>query len=257
MRIEPEKRLIKYDKNPDVLNISKAVTIESGNLTLTSGSVAQTSGDLTLTAGDLTLTLGDLNMTAGDFVNTLGDLTITAGNILNTLGNLTLTAGDFVITLGDATLTAGDLLLTLGDFTMTSGNALLTSGTLTLTSGNVIITAGSLVQTVPAELFADPGDAGTVTLTSGAVHNQVNVTTAGASETRVMGVPQFIGQECIIRHAVDGGDFDMTNASGWNGGTTSDDVASFAEAEDVMVLKAGGLDAVDWREIANVGVAIA
>lgn len=39
MRIEPEKRLIKHDKNPDVLKISKGVTIESGGLTLgTSGS---------------------------------------------------------------------------------------------------------------------------------------------------------------------------------------------------------------------------
>jgi adhesin HecA-like repeat protein len=165
MRIEPEKRLIKYDENPDVLKISKATTIESGGLTVTAGG---------------------------------------------------------------ATITAGD----------------------------VTITAGSLVQTVPNAAFTDPGDAGVITLTSGAVHNIVVVTTAG-SETRVMGIPQFIGQECAIHHGTDGGAFTMTNASGWKGGTTSDDVATFTEVEDVMIVKACGLDAVDWRWIADVGVAIA
>lgn len=48
MRIEPEKRLIKHDKDPDVLKISKATTIEAGGLTVSAGGAAIT-GNTTVT----------------------------------------------------------------------------------------------------------------------------------------------------------------------------------------------------------------
>ena len=68
MRIEPEKRVIKYDKEPDVLKISKATTIESGALTLTSGALAMTSGNLTLTSGNAAIT-GSLTVTGDTGIN--------------------------------------------------------------------------------------------------------------------------------------------------------------------------------------------
>lgn len=184
MRIEPEKRLVKMDRNPDVLNISKATTVESGNLTVTSG-------DLVLPAGDLTQT---------------GDQTIT-----------------------------GDLDVT----------------------GDVAITGGPLTQTVQYATVADPGDDGTITPPADTPIFYCAVTTVAADDVRILGAPDHLGQQAIIHHAVDGGAFTMTNASGWKGGTTSDDVATFSEAEDVMICVAAGLDAVDWRWIADVGVVFA
>ena len=135
MRIEPEKRLIKYDIDPDVLKISKAVTVESGNVTLTTGDVVLTAGDITQTGnqaitGNLVVT-GDISGT-GDLTRT-GDSTIT-GDILGT-GALTRT-GDSTITgdilgtgaitrTGDSTIT-GDVLGT-GDITRTGDLTLLGS----------------------------------------------------------------------------------------------------------------------------------
>jgi hypothetical protein len=177
MRIEPEKRHIKYDKDPDVLKISKATTIESGDLTLTTG-------DLVLSAGDITQT---------------GDLAVT---------------------------------------------------------GDIAITGGPLTQTVQYATVADPGDGMTITPPADTPRFYCPITTAG-SETRVLGAPDHLGQVAILRIVSDGGSLAMTNASGWKGGTTSDDVATFAEAEDVMICVAAGLDAVDWRWIADVGVTFA
>lgn len=128
------------------------------------------------------------------------------------------------------------------------------TGDFTVTAGDVVVTAGSVVQTVPNEAHTDPGASGTITLASGAVHNICVIVTA-TGESRTMGVPEFVGQECIIHLGTDGGDLTLTNVSGWKGGGSSDDVATFDTVEDLMVIKACGLDAVDWRWIADVGVA--
>jgi hypothetical protein len=146
MRIEPEKRTIKYDKDPDVLKISKATTIESGALTITSGALAMTSGGLTLTSGNLTLTSGNAAITGditgtGDITRT-GDIALT-GDLTGTgdqtrTGNIALT-GDLTGT-GDLTRT-GNIALT-GDLTGTGD--ITRVGDLTLTgSGGVSIAAAS------------------------------------------------------------------------------------------------------------------
>lgn len=152
MYIVPEKRLIKYDANPDVLNISKAVTVESGNLTLTTG---------------------------------------------------------------------------------------------------------SLVQTVPNAVIADPGNGGTITPASGAVKNICTITTAGA-ETRVLGTPQFIGQELAIEFGTDGGNFTIDNTAGFNDDGTASNLATFDDAGDcLMLIAVDTTDGDDWRLVAKKGVAIA
>lgn len=113
--------------------------------------------------------------------------------------------------------------------------------------------AGQDIATV-----ADPGDGQTITPPTDGSDFMSNITTAGASETRVLGTPSRIGQLAIVRHAVDGGDFAMTNASGWKGGGSSDDVATFAEVEDTLVVIAVGVGAVtDWRWIADKAVVFA
>ena len=118
MRIEPEKNgLITNLKDPNVLKISRATTVESGDLTLDTGNIVLTAGNITQTGdqavtGDLTLT-GDLLGTGA--ITRTGDSTIT-GDILGT-GALTRT--------GDSTIT-GDVLGT-GDITRTGDVTLLGS----------------------------------------------------------------------------------------------------------------------------------
>ena len=104
---------------------------------------------------------------------------------------------------------------------------------------------------------ADPLTAGTIVPPVGQDF-QCLVTTVGASETRILGTPDHLGQMATIVHSVDGGDFAMTNASGWKGGATSDDVATFSEVEDTMIVIAVGTAAVtDWRFVADKAVVFA
>lgn len=63
MRIDVEKRLIKYDKDPDVLKISKGTTIEAGGLTVT--------GDLAVT-GDAAVTGATVHTGDFDVVGAVG-----------------------------------------------------------------------------------------------------------------------------------------------------------------------------------------
>ena len=122
-------------------------------------------------------------------------------------------------------------------------------------TGNLTVSGsvGAALATV-----ADPGDGLTIVPpTSGADFSSA-ITTGGASETRVLGTPARLGQKAFIVHSVDGGDFSMTNASGWKGGGTSDDVATFSEVEDTLVVIAVGTAAVtDWRFIADKAVVFA
>lgn len=104
---------------------------------------------------------------------------------------------------------------------------------------------------------ADPGTGNTIVPPVGQDF-QCLVTTVGASETRVLGTPDHLGQMATIVHSADGGDFAMTNASGWKGGGASDDVATFSEVEDTMVVIAVGTAAVtDWRFVADKAVVFA
>jgi len=141
-----------------------------------------------------------------------------------------------------------------GKSDITIDKAVNVTGVTTLT-GDLVVT-GTVTQTVPFTVIADPGD--TNTIAPPATSNfSCAVTTAG-SETRVLGTPAYLGQIGIIDHVVDGGVFTMTNADGWQGGTTSDDVATFTEVEDNMVVIAvGTTDGTDWRHIADKGVVLA
>lgn len=127
-------------------------------------------------------------------------------------------------------------------------------GTYTFEANQDDPTKGYLVLETQYATVADPGDTGTITPPANVPRFICNITTSAADDVITLGAPDHYGQVAIIRHAVDGGAFTMTNVSGWKGGTTSDDVATFSEAEDLMVCIACGLDAVDWRWIADVGV---
>lgn len=103
---------------------------------------------------------------------------------------------------------------------------------------------------------ADPGDAATITPPVGQDFS-CSIVTAGA-ETRVLGTPDHVGQRCYIIFLTDGGDFTMTNASGWKDGATADDVATFDDAGDAMECVALAAGAVtDWRVSNEKGVAFA
>jgi len=114
---------------------------------------------------------------------------------------------------------------------------------------------GEVRLTLPFVTVADPGDTNTI-----AASTQTNficsIVTAGA-ETRVLGAPNFVGQKAIITLGTDGGDLTMTNADGWLDGATSDDVATFADAADSMVVEAHGTAVTDWRVTSEKGVAFA
>jgi hypothetical protein len=171
MRIEPEKRHIKYDRDPDVLKISKAVTVESGDVTLTTGDIVLTAGDITQT-GDQAIT-GNLVVT-GDISGT-GDITRT-GNIALT-GDLTGT-GDQTRT-GNIALT-GDLTGT-GDLTRT-GNIALTgdlTGTGDITRVGDLTLTGSTGVSIAA-VSADTGAEMKI------IHKQVLHTCVGGTITETL-----------------------------------------------------------------------
>jgi len=131
----------------------------------------------------------------------------------------------------------------------------ITAGDLTVTGA--VIASGAIAQGALATV-ADPGDAGTIAPPASGADFRSDITTAGAGETRVLGTPTRYGQLAVIRHAVDGGDFAMTNASGWKGGGATDDVATFSEVEDTLVAVATGVAAAtDWRWIADKAVVFA
>jgi hypothetical protein len=89
------------------------------------------------------------------------------------------------------------------------------------------------------------------------VKNVCTITTA-TGETRVLGVPEFIGQELAIEFGTDGGDFTVANASGFNDDTTASDLATFDDAGDCLVLIATDTAAgTDWRMLAKKGVTLA
>lgn len=103
------------------------------------------------------------------------------------------------------------------------------------------------------DVVADPGDGQTIVAPAWGF--RVNLVSAGA-ETRVMGAPNFIGQVCILFFQTDGGNITMTNSEGWQDGTTGNDVATFTDVGEVMVLIACGTTAGDWRSIAQNGVTL-
>lgn len=103
---------------------------------------------------------------------------------------------------------------------------------------------------------ADPGNGNTIVPPVGQDFQCSIVTVAG--ETRVLGTPDHIGQRAYIIFLTDGGDFTMTNASGWKDGGASDDLATFDDAGDVMECVALATGAVtDWRVSNDKGVAFA
>jgi hypothetical protein len=102
----------------------------------------------------------------------------------------------------------------------------------------------------------DPGDTATITPPADTPVFFCGITTAGA-ETRVLGAPDHIGQRAIIQLSVDGGNLTMTNTAGWLDGGTSDDVVTFGDAGDSMIVEAHGTAATDWRVTSEKGVAFA
>lgn len=131
------------------------------------------------------------------------------------------------------------------------------TGTGAATDWRVVAAKGVELSTAAGQdiaTVADPGNAGTITPPTDGSDFMSDITTAGAGETRVLGTPSRIGQVGIVRHAVDGGDFAMTNADGWKG-AAADDVATFSEVEDTLVVIAVGVGAAtDWRWIADKAV---
>lgn len=140
--------------------------------------------------------------------------------------------------------------------TVEAGGLTITAGGLTVTAGDVTVTAGSIVQTVPQAVIADPGDGVAITAASGAVKNQCSVVTAGA-ETRLLGTPEFVGQELSVIFLTDGGDLTIDNTAGFNDDTTSSNLATFNTAGECLHLIAVGVvDGDDWRHVGKKGVVL-
>jgi hypothetical protein len=117
-------------------------------------------------------------------------------------------------------------------------------------------TKGVLKLQTQYATVTDPGDAGTITPPADTPVFLCSIVTAGA-ETRVLGAPDHFGQKAIITFGTDGGNFTMTNASGWLDGGVADDVVTFGDAGDTMIVEAHGTAATDWRVTSEKGVAFA
>lgn len=134
---------------------------------------------------------------------------------------------------------------------------------LEIVRGPVNITAGDLtvtgaVASSSLATVADPGDAGTITPPTSGADFSCTLTSGTAGETRVLGTPARLGQRALVILGTDGGGaVTMTNASGWQDGGTSDDVATFGDAGDAVLFEALGTGAAtDWRATALKGVAL-
>jgi len=94
----------------------------------------------------------------------------------------------------------------------------------------------------------DPGDAGTFKIDRQFCH--FKVTTAGASETRVLATPTKAGLVVCITHYSDGGDFTLTVTGGYNaaGDTT---IAFDAEKDSLVLMSIQTTTSYRWLVIAG------
>lgn len=107
-------------------------------------------------------------------------------------------------------------------------------------------------------VVADPGAGQAIAPPADGQDFICTVDTVTGTETRSLGTPTRIGQKAYVVYGTDGGDdFTMTNASGWQDGTTTDDVATFDTSGDTAEFVALGTGAAtDWRITAKKGVAL-
>lgn len=117
-------------------------------------------------------------------------------------------------------------------------------------SGIISTQNGKWAMGATAALIADPGDAGAISVATNGV---CALTSGGSGETRTAGIPTFVGQEVTVCMDVDGGgDIAITFASDIGG--AGEDVATFADAGDTLVLRGirvGGV--LRWIIVVNIG----
>ncbi len=104
------------------------------------------------------------------------------------------------------------------------------------------------------QTVADPGDAGTIT--PPATSNfRCDFTNSTGAQTRVLADPAFIGQRGILTALFTGGGTTttITESTGWLGGGTADDVATFNTSGEIMEVLAVSL--TEWRASSSFGVA--
>jgi lipopolysaccharide export system protein LptA len=109
----------------DVMTIdSSGLTLLVGHgLTLNSGNITSTSGDITLTSGDVTIVSGDITLNTGNVAIVSGDVTLNSGNVvLNGSSGITLNSGDITSNSGDVTLNTGNVTLNTGNVAVTDGD---------------------------------------------------------------------------------------------------------------------------------------
>lgn len=105
---------------------------------------------------------------------------------------------------------------------------------------------------VQPDIIADPGDGGAVPVNKSGV---VNLVSGAGGETRTLAAPTFEGQEIQFNFQTDGSDIVLTVSTGVN--QTGNDTATFADAGDILVLRAGRSGAnLRWRVAINDGVAL-
>lgn len=103
---------------------------------------------------------------------------------------------------------------------------------------------------------ADPGDAGTIT--PPATSNfRCEFTNSTGAQTRVFGSPAFVGQRAILIALFSGGGTSTTIAepsgTGWLGGGTADDTATFDTSGELI--EAVAVSLTEWRASSSFGVA--
>ena len=101
-------------------------------------------------------------------------------------------------------------------------------------------------------VVSDPGNGGAIPV--GNYNTICNMTSTGASDTRTVANPKYLGQTCTLALDVDGGGLDITAASAVN--QAGNTVMDFSHAGDFAKLCAvHQAGALRWQVIGSDGVA--
>jgi hypothetical protein len=165
-------------------------------------------------------------------------------------GSFTTLAASGVLSVTDATQatsTTAASMKTAGGLGVVK-NAYI-GGALDVAGAAVIDGTLSMIGTIP---ITDPGDAGAIPVLVGGYCLLVT----GGAETRTLAIPTARGQMLELIFKTDGGDCVVTAAAAIN--QAGNTIMTFADGGDHILLQAGedGAGAMEWRVVANDGVAL-
>jgi len=185
-------------------------------------------------------------ITGGGGITGGGDLSADRTLSLGGTADQTLSTG--ALTWAGASSKAGSLLAGAGATLSVGSNG---AASLVFGATGIATFQGKQAATATANVIADPGNAGAISVATSGV---CNLTSAGA-ETRTLAIPTFVGQRLTICMDTDGGDCVLTVASPIN--QTGNNTVTFNDAGDCIELVARTVGGTrKWQLVVNDGATL-